>query len=346
MNGYLISFLIFIPLVAALALVFLPDRLKAAFKYIALSVSALQAVAATLLYSGFQHGEGAPAGINTASGFQFVEKVQWIFLDLKAFGKLNVTYFVGVDGMSVMMVMLSVFVMLVGVVSSWNIQEKAKGYFSLYLVLNASVIGCFVALDFFLFYLFFEFMLLPMYFLIGIWGGVRREYASIKFFLYTLLGSIFILVAMIGLYISVIDPAATAVEMGLTASAASATPEIIAAVHAQLANGEVASHQLVRTFDILAMANPANYIPGSLLAISDTMLWGQPVRLLAFLALFIGFAIKVPVVPVHTWLPDAHVEAPTPISVILAGILLKIGGYGLIRTAYTIFPEGAVYYAP
>jgi NADH-quinone oxidoreductase subunit M len=171
------------------------------------------------------------------------------------------------------------------------------------------MMGVFVALDMFLFYVFWEIMLLPMYFLIGIWGGPRREYAAIKFFLYTLLGSVLILLVMLALYfsVSVKDPA---------------------------------TGQMMHTFDMLAMMNPQNYDPNSLLGGIGTY-W----RYVAFIALFIGFAIKVPIFPFHTWLPDAHVEAPTAISVILAGVLLKMGTYGLLRISFPIFPDAMLKFA-
>ncbi|MDH5474831.1 MAG: NADH-quinone oxidoreductase subunit M [Cyclobacteriaceae bacterium] len=307
MNSSLLSVLIFIPLIGTLLVLFVPSSQKVMYKYIALVVSLLQMIVVSVLYNNF---DTQRIGNNTLESFQFVEKISWINLQLGELGELSIEYFVGVDGISISMVILSVFVVLIGVLSSWNVTEKGKGYFALFLLLNAAIIGCFVALDFFLFYLFFELMLLPMYFLIGIWGGKRREYASIKFFLYTLLGSIFILVVMIALYVSV-----------------------------ELPNG-------AHTFNLLSMMDSNNYSLTSLLSIgANHTILGVSARNLAFLFLFIGFAIKIPVVPVHTWLPDAHVQAPTAISVILAGILLKIGGYGLIRIAYPIFPEAAIYYA-
>jgi NADH-quinone oxidoreductase subunit M len=163
------------------------------------------------------------------------------------------------------------------------------------------MMGVFVALDFFLFFIFWEAMLLPMYFLIGLWGGPRREYAAIKFFLYTFVGGILMLLTMLALYFSV-------------------------------AYTDPATGQSVHTFNILHMMNPSNYVEGGLLSGVDTT-W----RYVAWMALFINFAIKIPLFPFHTWLPDAHVEAPTPISVILAGVLLKLGTYGLLRINFPIF---------
>src|SRR5690606_12876622 len=146
------------------------------------------------------------SGINKLSSFQWLEKVQWIRLDLAGLGQLEIDYLIGLDGLSMPMVLLSILIMLMATVSSWNTSKSTKAYFTLLLILNTAVIGLFSALDFFLFYIFYEVMLLPLYFLIGIWGGERREYAAIKFFLYTLFGSVFMLLIIVGLYFSVINP--------------------------------------------------------------------------------------------------------------------------------------------
>lgn len=337
MGSSILNYLIFIPLIGVLVVLLVPTTYKLSYKIIALTVSLLQVLLAILLCLEYIKGAEAPVGVDQLSQFQFVTKIDWISMNLGSLGQLSIDYFIGLDGLSVTMVLLSVIVLLIGVIASWQVSEKEKGYFALYLLLNAAIIGCFTALDMFLFYLFFEFMLLPMYFLIGIWGGARREYASIKFFLYTLLGSVLILIVMIGLYSSVIDPVATGAMIG---------EQDITIVQQMLASGAIDQSSIVHTFDMVAMTNPGNYIPNSVLGfVNGGMLFDIPTRLMAFLVLFIGFAIKVPVVPVHTWLPDAHVEASTPISVVLAGILLKIGGYGLIRAGYAIFPDGAVYWA-
>jgi NADH-quinone oxidoreductase subunit M len=300
MSHYLLSILIFTPVLAALVAVFIPSDAKRTFRVSTLVISAIQLI---LLVFVIAETRGT-----LFSSFQLVEKITWFSIDLGSWGVLQAEYFVGIDGLSFAMVTLTILVMLIAGISSWTIDKNVKGYFILLWILNGAIVGTFVALDFLLFYLFFEFMLLPMYFLIGIWGGPKREYASIKFLLYTLLGSILILIVLIALYISVKNPD----------------------FH----------DQLVHTFNMVHMTDPVNYITGSILSPEQGWTIGShSARWWAFLLLFIGFAIKLPAVPLHTWLPDAHVEAPTPISVILAALLLKVGAYGLLRIAYPIFPD-------
>jgi len=341
--NYILSSLIFIPILTVLLILCLPSRLHKQIRVVSLLATGTQLIIAVWLFINFN-----PASASGVSGqtYQYVEQLNWISLNLHSLGLLQIQYFVGVDGISLSMVLLTGIIGFIGVISSWTISKNVKAYFALYLLLLGSVMGCFLALDLFLFYLFFEFMLLPMYFLIGIWGGPRREYAAIKFFIYTLIGSLLILVVMIGLYTSVIDPVSTAVNMGLATERELIQTSALEIVQQSLQNNILPANKLVHTFSIPAMYQPQNFIPGSILhVLAQKVIWGLPVRLLAFLLLFIGFAIKLPVVPVHTWLPDAHVEAPTPISVLLASLLLKVGGYGLIRVVYPIFPDGGIYFA-
>jgi len=299
--NYLLSLVVFLPLFFLLVFIFLPKEYGKIFKISSIIVTFLQFLLSIFVYFLLPKSDKAKIGVTGIEEFSFVEKYDWIDISIGSLGSFKIDYFVGLDGLNAALFVLSTFVLLVGAVSSWEISQKEKGYFSLYMLLSTSVTGCFVALDFFLFFLFFEFMLLPMYFLIGMWGGKRREYAAVKFFIYTFLGSIFILIVMIGLYVS------------------------------------------TQSFDMVKMTNLDAFQLNTVFhPDSQFTLFSLSGRYWAFILLLLGFAIKLPAVPLHTWLPDAHVEAPTAISVVLAGILLKIGGYGLIRTAYCIFPDVAI----
>ena len=301
MDFPILTFLTFLPVLGMVVILFLHKDNASAIKVTTLIITGLQVVLAIFLLSNFNYSAG---GINDVKSFQFVERFKWI--EIAGFpwiGTIKIDYFMGVDGLSTPMVLLTALVSFIATMSSWNINKSLKGYFALFLLLDTGMMGVFVSLDFFLFFVFWEIMLLPMYFLIGIWGGPRREYAAIKFFLYTLFGSIFILLVMIGLYFS--------------------TQET-------LVDGTK-----IFTFNILQMMDANNFTATGILSPFNP----NNLRFIAYIGLFAGFAIKIPMFPFHTWLPDAHVEAPTPISVILAGVLLKMGTYGILRFNFPIFPE-------
>lgn len=279
--SHILSWIVFAPIIGVPFLWLLPKN-KA--KWIALIATIVDLIIAIPIFTTFDKTAKGITG-----GMQFVEKLQWI-------PSLGVEYHIGIDGLSVSMIMLTLIIGIAAALASWRIDKFERGYFAMFLLLQTAMLGVFVALDMVLFYLFWEIMLFPMYFLIGIWGGPRRVYAAIKFFLYTLAGSVGLLLAIIAIW--------------------------------YFAPGS-------KTFNIIELV--ARVQDGGLF--TGPMIFGFPFTKVVFIALFIGFAIKVPIFPFHTWLPDAHVEAPTAISVVLAGVLLKMGTYGFLRINFPLFPE-------
>ena len=279
---HLLTVLILLPAIGALASVLyalVPSRREDHYKWIALLTTISTFGISLLLLTG---------GGTTTANFRFEENVLWI-------GSIGSRYHVAVDGISLWLVLLTTLLMPIAILSSWTaIKKRQLAYYVFLLILESAMIGVFVSLDLLLFYLFFEASLIPMFFLIGIWGGERRIYAAIKFFIYTAVGSLLMLVAIIALYFA------------------------------------------YRTFDYTALVQ----------AIAASPLPSRPHQFLLFLAFALAFCIKVPLFPLHTWLPDAHTEAPTAGSVILAGVLLKMGTYGLLRFNLGLFPEMAREFAP
>ncbi len=277
----LLSIITFLPLVAAVILaLFLRGDDEAAArnaKWLALAATVATFLFSLLVLIGFDSAN---------TGYQFVEEADWI---------MGLKYKMGVDGISVLFVMLTTFMMPLTIWASWGVKTRVKEYMIAFLLLETLMLGVFMALDLVLFYLFFEAGLIPMFLIIGIWGGANRIYASFKFFLYTFIGSVLMLVAMVYM----------ALEVGSTD-------------FEMLANHQFDSH----SFSLLGLQ-----IAGG-------------VQTLLFLAFFASFAVKMPMWPVHTWLPDAHVQAPTAGSVVLAAILLKMGGYGFLRFSLPMFPMG------
>jgi NADH-quinone oxidoreductase subunit M len=275
MTDHLLTLILFLPLAGMLALFLIPENNSRLIRLSANIANALVFAVSLCLIPGFQ---------SNAPGFQFVERATWI-------PSIGAQYLIGIDGISLVLILLSTLISFLAVLCSWNsVPERAKLYYAMILLLETGVIGVFVSLDLFLFYIFWDLVLIPMYFIIGIFGGPRRSYAAIKFFLYTLLGSLFLLLGILALYF----------RYGLATG--------------------------TYTFELTKLTQLA--LP---LHIEQWIFW----------AFFIGFAVKVPMVPLHTWLPDAHVEAPTAGSVLLASLMLKMGTYGFIRFSLPLFPKAS-----
>src|SRR4030095_9560161 len=292
-NTNILSIIAFWPLAGMLVLLLIPKGSTTLMKIWANVVAVSGFVVSLPLWFGFNFDDDK---------MQRVVDAPWI-------QSLGVHYHVGVDGISLLLVMLTTLIGPLAVLSSWEaIQTRVKEYYAFMLLLQAGMLGVFISLDFFMFYVFWEVMLVPMYFLIGVWGGPRKLYAAIKFFLYTLIGSVLMLLGILALYFAY---------------------PTIAASHPEISG----SFGTLSTFNVLALQAIGPYLPFNL------QFW-------VFLAFFVGFAIKVPMFPFHTWRPDAHVEAPTAGSVILAAVLLKMGTYGFLRFSIPILPSATVYFVP
>ncbi len=320
----ILSAIVFLPVLGAILVMCVPKEREETARYITLGAASGVLVLSLVAFLG--PGLGGPFDYqNEAAAYmQYVFNVSWI-------PSFSIDYFMGVDGISLPLILLTALVSLLAAGASWSVTKYVKAYCVLFLLLETGMLGVFLALDFFLFYVFWEVMLLPMYFLIGVWGGARREYAAIKFFLYTLVGSVLMLIAILMLYFAgnLADPALQP-HLARCHLNDRVRAEVAAALDRIEAGEAKVGDVQVHTFNILALQRIGQHTT----QFSPRLQWW------AFLLLLVGFIIKVPSVPLHTWLPDAHVEAPTPISMILAGVLLKMGGYGIIRICYPICPHG------
>ena len=276
----MLSLITWSPLIGALIVLMLPKENKRAIQIVSFVAAGISLAASLWLIPQFDR---------SATAMQFVEKWSWI-------PSLNVSYYLGVDGLSFPLVLLTTFMTFISLIGSLGIEKRVKEYFFWFLALEVGMLGVFMALDLVLFYVFWELTLVPMYFLIGVWGGPKKEFAAIKFFLYTLTGSVFMLLSILALYF----------------------------------------RSVPHTFDMI-----------ELMKIAQTSTVFDPrFQILVFLGLYFGMAIKIPAFPFHTWLPLAHVEAPTPVSVILAAVMLKMGVYGILRISFGITPLGFHWFLP
>ena len=311
MKTYILSIVTWLPTLGAIIILALFKKNQASLiKKFATAWFGLAFVASLLLL----------AYDRTRGGMQFLEDHQWIPV-------IGARYQMGADGVAILLIVLTTLLGVIAALSSWNyIEKREKEYYVLLLLLQTAVVGVFASMDLFLFYLFFEVSLVPMYFLIGIWGGENRLYAAIKFFLYTLVGSVVMLLGVLKMYFLTQDTALTSqitqTTIDLVAGNPQASTLVNASYQAAVLNG-------TGTFNMLYMQALGSVMP------MGTM------QVLLFFAFALGFAIKVPMFPFHTWLPDAHVEAPTAGSVILAGILLKLGTYGFFRFNLPMFPKAS-----
>lgn len=281
----ILSIVCFFPLLGVVLIILWPKENEQGVKWIANIVALMGFLVSLPLITEFNNA----SYINSETGMRFVVKAPWI-------EAIGVQFYFGIDGISMLLILLTTLMGFIAILSSWSaITERPKEYYCYFLLLQVGMMGVFMALDFFLFYVFWEVMLVPMYFIIGVWGGPRKLYAAIKFFLYTLVGSVLLLLGILALYF-----------------------------YQYSVSGNW-------TFDVLVFQQ---------LTIPTELQWW------IFLAFFFGFAIKVPMFPFHTWLPDAHVEAPTAGSVILAAILLKMGTYGFVRFSLPILPEASMEFLP